>query len=89
MWGRDRSWTYLHTMYKVVFLGQELKKKHGEVRNFEVISDKFNVDPNLWLSNKCRWIDRYGPRLCHCKLNSRAKRKLGLIKVYNRNYVYS
>jgi hypothetical protein len=44
MWDRDRSWTYLHTTYKKMLVSQELKKKVAYVRNFEDVSDKFNVD---------------------------------------------
>ena len=45
MWDSDRSWTYLHTTHtrKKLLGSQELKKKVASVRNFESMSDKFNV----------------------------------------------
>jgi hypothetical protein len=47
MWDGDRSWTYLHTTYKELLVSQELKKKVASVRNFEDISDKFNVNKGV------------------------------------------
>jgi hypothetical protein len=42
-----RSWTYLHTTLKELLVSQELKKNVAGVRNFEITSDKFNVDKVL------------------------------------------
>jgi hypothetical protein len=56
MWDGDKSWTHLHTTYKELLVSQQLKNL-ASVRNFEVISDKFNA--KSWLRNKCRRINIY------------------------------
>jgi hypothetical protein len=44
VWHGDKSGTYLHIVYEMLFVTQH---KHGNGAKFEVVSDEFNIESVL------------------------------------------